>query len=275
MSRRGLLWSLRAVAAGLPLLLAGCCGDCARVTQLAALSANGPIAPGNAGLSTDSDAEAAAMLTPPDQPLPAAAAASESVGGGIYVNAEGDVLTTWEQVAGCRRLAVLDDSALLPARIIAGTPLRSLALLRTARPISRFARFQTALPAAGATVREITYPVLDGVPLPVVMTAGQLQSTRSPSGVEGVIQSSAQVSGQSPGGAIVDQRGDVIGITVEKLDAAWPSGPTYGIASQPIARFAASIGVEIALNAASSAKASAAAPAPAASDYVVPIVCFR
>lgn len=273
MSGRGPLWAL---ALGLPLLLAGCCGDCAQMTQLAALSANGPIAPGNATLSTDSDPEAAAMMSAPDQPLPAAAAASESVGAGIYVNAAGDVLATWEQVSGCRSLAVLDDSALLPARLIAGNPLRSLALLSTARPIPRFARFQTALPATGAMIREISYPVLDGVPLPIAMTAGHLQSTRSPSGIEGVIQSSTEIEGQSPGGAIVDQRGDVIGITVAKLDDAWPSGPTYGIASLPITRFASSAGVEIAVDGTDTPSATGAAePAPAASDYVVPIVCFR
>jgi S1-C subfamily serine protease len=271
-SRRLVTRALQTVAVGLPLVLAGCCQDCARVTQLAALSANGPIAPGNSTLSTDSDPEAAAITQAPDAPLPAGAAANESVGAGIYVNAEGDLLATWEQISGCRSLAVLDDSVLVPARVIAGNPLRSLAILRTARPIARFARFQTALPATGTTVREVTYPISDGVPMPVAMTAGHLQSTQSPTGIEGVIQSSAQIEGQSPGGAIVDQRGDVIGIIVAKLDDAWPSGPTYGIASLPIARFASSAGIEIAL---SSATAVASEPAAAASDYVVPIVCFR
>lgn len=252
----------RLLALALPLLVGACCQECTRLSQMGAVSAVGA-APTSAALAPNGSTGAPSSGSTPA----VVGGGAEAVGAAIYVNAAGDLLTTWDQVADCRKLAVLDDSALLPAKVLAANPLRSLALLRTGRPTTVFARFRAAPPALGSTVHAVAYPILDGVPLPVAAASGSLRSASSPTGVDGIFQSSAVIAGQSPGGAVVDQQGEVIGITVARLEEDWPTGFTYGIATQPILRFTDAAGVELA--------ESAATPTAAANDFIVPLICFR
>jgi S1-C subfamily serine protease len=255
------------LALAVPLALGACCQDCMQLNQLGAVAAVGS-APTSAAVAQPSAAPAGAD----DALAPSSDSGGEAVGGGIYINPQGDVLTTWDQVADCRKLAVLDDSTLLPATILAGNPVRSLALLRTERSTRVFAKFRSTPPAVGSTVRAITYPILDGVPLPIAAAAGSLRSASSPTGVDGIIQSATLVAGQSPGGAVVDQQGEVIGITVTRLEEDWPTGFTYGIATPPIARFAAAAGLQLAQGPAAGSGTDALVRAH---DFVVPLICFR
>lgn len=262
-------------------LLEACCPDCARLSRLGALSARGPVASGSiqgypegtaAPIGSIGDGQPGIAMPPDDSIV-----GGQAVGAGIYVNRDGDVLTTWDQIRACRRVAILDDYQLLAAAVVAGNPIRSLAILRTGRPVQAHATFQSVVPTAGATIHEFTYPIMDGVPLPLTQVPGVLRDTRSPDGIPGILQSSALIDGQSPGGPIVDQRGDVVAITVAKLEGHWPAGSSYGIGSVPISRFASAAGLEIRTQAAAwpTAFGETQNMAQKVGDYIVLVICFH
>lgn len=210
-------------------------------------------------------------------PSEGSAVGGQAVGAGIYVNRDGDVLTTWDQIRACRRVAILDDYQLLAAAVVAGNAVRSLAILRTGRPVQAHATFQSIIPTAGATIHEFTYPIMDGVPLPLIQVPGVLRDTKSPDGIQGILQSSALIDDQSPGGPIVDQGGNVVAITVAKLEKNWPTDSSYGIGSVPILRFAAAAGLEIRTRAVASPATVGETQdlAQMVRDYIVLVICFH
>lgn len=266
---------------GICFLLQACCRDCAHLSQVGALSARGPVAaplvsktPESApGLHGSAGGDLPDMSTAQD----GSPDGGDAVGAGIYVNDGGDVLTTWEQIASCGKVAILDDYEFRAATVVAGNPVRGLALLRTGQPTLAYATFRSLGASGGTTIHAFAYPVTDGVPLPLVHVPGLLRDTTSPDGIVGILQSSAVIDNQSPGGPIVDQYGDVLGIVVTKLEQDWPADYSYGIGSVPISQFALAANVDIRMRLANLPIGNDGSRdlVQAVSDYIVLVICFR
>jgi S1-C subfamily serine protease len=197
---------------------------------------------------------------------------AEAVGNGFYVNGKGHILTTWKQIRGCRRVAVLDNFELVHVTLIAGSSLNALAILDTRQSSPVHAVFRASPVVAGERVSALAYPVLDGMFMPLEIADGVVQTPIGPGGLKGVLQSTAYLEGQSAGGPLVGKQGDVIGIVIDKLSPDWPSEIGYGISVEPIQRIFASIGVDIW---AQETSGQGDASARYAGDYMVPVICFR
>ena len=265
-----------AVLTALAAPLDGCCTDCGRLSRVGAATYTGPAttaggSPGGAGASAAAGGGSAGT---PAAALPRGA---EAVGSAFYINPKGQLLTTWMEIRGCQRVAILVDYEFRDAAVLSSHPLRGLAVLdsRSASPVHAY--FRTGPIAPGETVSAFAHPILDGISLPLEAASGVVRATSSPDGVYGIMQSSALPDVTAAGGPIVDEAGDVIGIAVPKLNAGWPDDTGYGIASALILQFASSAGVET-WERTGAGFGDAGAPAgmaPYAGDYTVPVICFR
>jgi S1-C subfamily serine protease len=268
-----------AVLTALAAPLDGCCTDCGQLSRVGAATYTGPAtragrspaAPGRSGAAAGGGAAGAPAQA---ATLPSGA---EAVGSAFYINPKGQLLTTWAEVRGCRRVAILVDYEFRDAAVVSSHPLRGLAVLdsRSASPVHAY--FRTSPIAPGEAVSAFAHPILDGISLPLEAASGAIRETSSPDGVYGILQSSALPDAGAAGGPIVDGAGDVIGIAVPKLNAGWPDGTGYGIASALILQFASGAGVEI-WERAGPGIGDAGPPAgtaPYAGDYTVPVICFR
>jgi hypothetical protein len=199
---------------------------------------------------------------------------AEAMGSAFYINQKGQLLTTWAEVRGCRRVAILVNFEFRDTVVVSSHPLRGLAVLdsRTASPVHAY--FRAGPITLGEAVSTYAHPILDGISLPLEEASGVVRKTSSPDGVYGIVQSTALPDPAAAGGPIIDARGDVIGIVVQKLNADWPDDTGYGIANALILQFASSAGVEI-WERATAGIGDAGAPAPDAAAYTVPVICFR
>lgn len=200
---------------------------------------------------------------------------AEAVGSAFYVNADGILLTTWNEVRGCRSVAILVDYEFSPVRVVAGNPLSGLAFLGTSKPGAAHAVLRTDAASEGERISAFAHPVLDGISLPLEVSNGVVRSTTGPDGVAGILQSSAVSDDQSAGGPIVDRRGYVIGIIMPKLSAAWPDSVGYGIGASLILKFGSDTGVALAARGRDGGDASSQGPPTDADRYTVPVICSR
>ena len=261
------------------LSLSACCTDCARLSELGAASYSGPATtsgsksqPRKQGASAGPSAQNKNVtLNTPTVPPPSGAAA---VGSAFYVNPKGQLLTTWEEVRDCRKVAVLVDYEYRDATVMASNPLSGVAVLHAGISSSRHAVFRTADVSEGEEVSAFAHPILDGISLPLDVATGIVRRSTSPDGISGILQYSAMVDDGGAGGPIVDRQGDVVGIVVHPLSRAWPGDVGYGVSSSLILRFSAAAGVELWERATGSATAGPEG-ASFAGDYTVPVICFR
>ena len=260
--------------------LAGCCTDCVRLSELGAASYSGPATtsggssqPRKQGPSAGPSAQkkSVAVNTPLAPPPPSGAAA---VGSAFYVNPKGQLLTTWQEVRDCRKVAVLVDYEYRDATVIASNPLSGVVVLHAGISSSRHAVFRTADVSEGEEVSAFAHPILDGISLPLDVATGVVRRSTSPDGISGILQYSAAVDDGGAGGPIVDKHGVVVGIIVHPLSRAWPGGVGYGVSSSVILKFSAAAGVEMWERATGPGTAGAES-ASYAGDYTVPVICFR
>jgi S1-C subfamily serine protease len=263
------------------LTLAGCGSSAEDLSKIGAATYRGPAttASSSAQVSGQGGQSAAAgkskkkkALTKPVAPADLASGA-EAVGSAFYINSKGQLLTTWQQVRSCRRVAVMDNFELRHVRVTVSSPLSGLAVLDAAETTEIYALFRGAPVAAGEPVTAVVHPILDGVFMPLELTRGRMEAPMG--GLEqanAVLRTTAFREGQSAGGPIIDASGNVVGITVGKLRPEWPGKIGYGIGADMILRFADSTGVGVLMIGQGDAPQDAA---PFAGDYTVPVICFR
>lgn len=147
------------------------------------------------------------------------AGASQGVGSGVIYRADGIILTNHHVVASATQLEVaLADGSRVPGRMIASDPDTDLAVVRVDRQGLPAAEFHKALPQVGELA------VVLGTPLGFEKTVtagivsrlhrsipGSASETRA---LVDLIQADAAISPGNSGGAMVDAKGRVLGISV-------------------------------------------------------------
>jgi S1-C subfamily serine protease len=267
--------------------LAGCCADCADLSRIGAVSYAGPAVGSAPGSSASEQASGNYQLpqarkaaserpTKPLQPseLPAG---TEAVASGFYVDNQGHLLTIWAEIRNCPKLAILDEYEFRPATLVNANPLSGLALLRVAAPKNVHPVFRGASIANGEPVSAFAYPIVDGLFMPIDVTESRVRSATSPDGRLGVFELGSTADVSTAGGPIVDQRGDVVGITVRRLNAAWPDDRTYGITNAPVLQFLSTAGVKVSTREIAAVGGISADQSTMrhAGDYTAPVLCSR
>jgi S1-C subfamily serine protease len=267
--------------------LAGCCADCADLSRIGAASYAGPAIGPVSSSDASEPASGRRQLTQaaktgsgqsktPSQPAEMSAG-TEAVASGFYVDNQGHLLTVWVEVRNCPKLAVLDDYEFRPAILVDANPLSGLALLRVAAPKNVHPVFRDRSLSNGERVSAFSYPIVDGLIMPIEVVKSNVRSETSPDGTIGVFELGSPLDGRAAGGPIIDHRGDVVGIAVPRLNANWPSDRAYGIAGAPMLQFLSAAGIRVSTRNGAGAgnTLSAQDAASYAGDYTSPVICPR
>ncbi len=150
------------------------------------------------------------------------------VGSGFFVSRQGHVLTNNHVVKGCSSALVkIAGGQSYNAAVVARDRENDLALLSTSQVVKSVATFY-----AGSRIRPGDLVVVVGYPLhgllasPATVTTGVVSALAGPHDDKRLLQITAPVQAGNSGGPLLDERGNVIGIVVGKLDALKVAGLT-------------------------------------------------
>lgn len=156
-------------------------------------------------------------------------------GSGVIYRSDGIIVTNFHVVAGARRLDVqLADGTRLPATVLATDELTDLAVIRVARDDLPPARFAANLP----TVGELAVAIGNPLGLENTVTAGIISGLQRsvpgdgaiPASLVDLIQTDAPISPGNSGGALVNARAEVVGVSVAYLPPGLTGAVSIGFA---------------------------------------------
>lgn len=163
----------------------------------------------------------------------------EGHGSGFFIDGAGHLLTNEHVVGGGARVRIILESGQeLEGTVIATDPRRDVALIRTAPSGRMGLPVRGVRPAIGDEVYAVGSPMFEE--LSGTVSKGIVSALRSFDGLE-YIQSDVAIIGGSSGGPLLDERGNVIGVTVSGFtEGEAPTGLNLFI---PIADALGSLGV--------------------------------
>lgn len=144
---------------------------------------------------------------------------SDGSGSCFYIKQHDIFVTNYHVVAGYRNVAIHDnDRNPYEARVVAVNPELDLALLSVDADFSHLPDFALTEedPQIGAKVHVAGYPF----GMPFTITEGSLSSPRQLMDGKYYIQVDAPVNPGNSGGPIINDKGEVIGVTVSKFSSA-------------------------------------------------------
>src|SRR5262249_33171478 len=144
-------------------------------------------------------------------------------GSGFFINDAGHLLTNEHVVNGADHVKViLESGQQLEGTVIAADPRRDVALVKVAPPGPRGLPLRATRPEVGAEVYAVGSPIPEE--LGGTVSKGFVSAYRSFDGLE-YIQSDVTTVEGSSGGPFLDERGNVIGLTVRGFtEADAPAG---------------------------------------------------
>jgi len=151
-------------------------------------------------------------------------------GTGFFVTGDGHLVTNAHVVAHCRQVAVHQPSGpLFNATLIAQDANNDLAVLRVTAPGVAFAHFNTRT-TQGQYAATYGYPLAGLLSESGAFTDGRISALFGLRNNTNHLQISVPVQPGNSGGPLVDDRGNVIGVVTEKLNALKVAGLTGDIA---------------------------------------------
>ncbi len=154
---------------------------------------------------------------------------SDGSGSCFYLKQHDIFVTIYHVVTGYRTVAVHDnDRNPYEARVVAVNPELDLALLAVDADFSHLPDFELAGdndPAIGSKVRVAGYPF----GMPFTITEGSLSSPRQLIDGKYYIQVDAPVNPGNSGGPIINDKGEVIGVTVSKFASESADNMGFGV----------------------------------------------
>ena len=144
---------------------------------------------------------------------------SNGLGSGVIVSSEGYILTNYHVVEGADQIEVaLHDGSTVPARLVGGDPESDLAVLRidvdkrtgAALPAITLGRMENLL--VGDVVLAIGNPFGVGQTVTMGIVSALGRSHLGINTFENFIQTDAAINPGNSGGALVDSRGNLVGI---------------------------------------------------------------
>ncbi len=143
-----------------------------------------------------------------------------ATGTGFFITADGYLISNYHVVKDATKLRVLTSAGLIYAKVVQVDAANDLALLKTD---GRFAPLPVAgsrTVALGGTVATVGFPDPGLQGFSPKLAKGEIASLSGAGDDPRYFQISVPVQPGNSGGALVDERGNVIGIVSAKLDAA-------------------------------------------------------
>jgi S1-C subfamily serine protease len=213
---------------------------------------------------------------------PGAATRRTGLGSGFFVDASGHIVTSHHVVQGCGEVRVPAREEI--ARVIAADTRNDLALLGIEGTADRLPSFR-----AGTAARLGESVIVAGFPLGQVLAGGLNITTGSVSALAGpgnntaMLQITAPVQSGNSGGPVLDQRGQVIGVVVSKLNALRiaaatgdvPQNVNFAINGSVVRAFLEANGVQLEPAATLGTDEATTDIAEQAKQYTVLLECWR
>ena len=189
---------------------------------------------GNSGLSSDN-------FVPPDVPT--------ATGTGFFITDDGYLISNYHVVKDATKVRLLTSAGLIDAKVVQVDAANDLALLKAD---GRFASLPIAASrtvALGGTVATVGFPDIGLQGFAPKLAKGEIASLSGAGDDPRYFQISVPVQPGNSGGALVDERGNVIGIVSAKLDAsaalaasgALPENVNYAVKSSLLLSFLESV----------------------------------
>ena len=189
---------------------------------------------GNSGLSSDN-------FVPPDVPT--------ATGTGFFITDDGYLISNYHVVKDATKVRLLTSAGLIDAKVVQVDAANDLALLKAD---GRFAPLPIAASrtvALGGTVATVGFPDIGLQGFAPKLAKGEIASLSGAGDDPRYFQISVPVQPGNSGGALVDERGNVIGIVSAKLDAAaalaasgaLPENVNYAVKSSLLLSFLESV----------------------------------
>ncbi|MEE8333537.1 MAG: S1C family serine protease [Alphaproteobacteria bacterium] len=135
-------------------------------------------------------------------------------GSGFVISEDGLVLTNYHVVGTAKRVAiVLENGVEVAAKVLARHEVRDVALIKMPLRVPSFLPLRTELPGLLEKVFVIGSPLSEGLKSTITQGVVSAVRQRARSGLV-FIQSDVAISGGNSGGPMLDENGNVIGITV-------------------------------------------------------------
>jgi S1-C subfamily serine protease len=142
-----------------------------------------------------------------------------STGSGFFVSHEGDLITNNHVIEGCQELRVIRDEKSNAAHVIGTDPGADLAILRVPEVAAEIASFRSSdLERPGEAVIVAGYPLQGLLTSKPSVTTGIISALAGPKEDKKLMQITAPVQPGNSGGPLVDNRGNVVGVIVSKLN---------------------------------------------------------
>lgn len=174
----------------------------------------------------DKARELARRFSPRDENVPIAKEASKRPrkgptfsATGFFISNDGYLLTNHHVVRDSRKILVHTDSADLSAKLIRTDVANDLALLKVDGLFSAIPLGNVLDVALGDSVTTIGFPNIQVQGVSAKFTAGEISSLSGIQDDPRVFQISVPIQPGNSGGALVDERGNVVGITSAGLSA--------------------------------------------------------
>ena len=182
-----------------------------------------------------------------DSPVPANSA--KASGTGFFITDDGYLISNYHVVKDATKVRLLTGAGLIDAKVVQVDAANDLALLKAD---GRFAPLPIAASrtvALGGTVATVGFPNIGMQGFAPKLAKGEIASLSGAADDPRYFQISVPVQPGNSGGALVDERGNVIGIVSAKLDAgaalaasgALPENVNYAVKSSLLLSFLESV----------------------------------
>lgn len=143
-----------------------------------------------------------------------------STGSSFIVSRQGHVLTNNHVIEGCATIRAITEGRKTQLTVVATDPSNDLAVLKLPAPVLTTARFRE-----GRTIRPGDGVIVVGFPFHGLLASEANVTIGSVSALAGLgnntrfLQITAPVQPGNSGGPLLDERGQIVGVVVSKLDA--------------------------------------------------------
>ena len=168
-----------------------------------------------------------------------------SSGSGFAITSDGYVVTNYHVIEGCNNVEIIDKGQTIPATVISFDVSNDLALLKSDfKPLHTFP-LSRKNPYTLMEIYVAGYPFGYDFSTPVKITRGIISSLAGIGNNFSRVQIDAAIQPGNSGGPIFDDKGNVVGVAVSKLDleimmdsyGVVPEGTNFGIKSNVVINF--------------------------------------
>ena len=168
-----------------------------------------------------------------------------SSGSGFAITSDGYIITNYHVIEGCNNVEIIDKGQTIPATVISFDISNDLALLKSDfKPLHSFP-LSRKNPYTLMEIYVAGYPFGYDISTPVKITRGIISSLAGIGNNFSRVQIDAAIQPGNSGGPIINDKGNVVGVAVSKLDleimmedyGVVPEGTNFGIKSNVVINF--------------------------------------